>query len=177
MLRTLRTLLVLPLLIIVLAAPAAAQSQPDLRPLLEIHTSTLSTDSFNFSDARITVYQGGTLVYQARGGPDINNQTCVNTIVALGTSTPTALQNLQQALRNGQVGIQRTCGLGTGFGTNLEYELEWTSPTRRVNRFEFGTFYRTNCPAGVAVIKDAVDRFVTAVLNDRRSRVLRSTCP
>jgi hypothetical protein len=29
----------------------------------------------------------------------------------------------------------------------------------------------------VAVIKDAVDRFVTAVVNDRRTKVLRSTCP
>lgn len=173
-----RMLLVLPLLIAVLAAPAAAQPQPDLRPLLEIHTSTLTTDSFNFSDARITIYQGGTLVYQARGGPDINNQTCVNTTVALGTATPAVLRDLKQALQSGRVGIQRTCGLGTGFGTNLEYELEWTSPTRRMNRFEFGTFYRNDCPAGVATIKDAVDRFVTAVLNDPRTRVLRSTpCP
>jgi hypothetical protein len=173
-----RRLLVLSLLIATLAVPAAAQSQPDLRPLLEIHTSTLTTDSFNFSDARITIYQGGTLVYQARGGPDVNAQTCVNTTVALGTATPAALQNLKQALRNGQVGTQRTCGLGTGFGTNLEYELEWTSPTRRMNRFEFGTFYQSGCPAGVAIIKNAVDRFVRVVLNDPRTRIIRSTpCP
>jgi hypothetical protein len=167
-------------LVLLLAVPTltlAQTTQPDLRPLLEIHASTLSTDSFNFSDQRITIYQGGALVYQARSGPDQTNQTCVNTTLALGTSTPEALRNLNQALRNGQVGTQRTCGLGTGFGTNLEYELEWTSPTRRMNRFEFGTFYRSGCPAGVAVIKDAVDRFVTAVLNDRRTRVIRSTCP
>lgn len=171
-----RTLLAL---FLSLAAPAlaVAQSQPDLRPLLEIHVSTLTTDSFNFSDARITIYQGGTLVYQGRSGPDVNDQTCVNTTVALGTATPAALQNLKQALQNGRVGTQRTCGLGTTFGINLEYEIEWTSPTRRTNHFEFGSFYASGCPAGVATIKDAVDRFLTAVVNDPRTRVIRSTCP
>jgi hypothetical protein len=167
----------LALLLAVPTIAAAQTTQSDLRPLLEIHASTLSTDSFNFSDQRITIYQGGALVYQARSGPDQTNQTCVNATLALGTGSAAALRDLNQALRNGQVGIQRTCGQGSGFGTNLEYELEWTSPTRRMNRFEFGTFYRNDCPAGVAILKDAVDRFVTAVLNDPRTRVIRSTCP
>ena len=165
-------------LLFLLAAPAlaVAQSQPDLRPLLEVHAKTLNTDSPDFSDARITIYQGGTLVYQGTKGLDQNHQVCVNTTVALGTATPAALQSLKQALQNGRVGSQRTCGLGLGFGTNLEYELEWTSPTSRVNRFEFGTYYQSGCPAGVATIKDAVDRFVTAVLNDPRTRIIRSNC-
>lgn len=166
-------------LLLLLAVPmiAAAQPQPDLRPLLEIHASTLSTDSFNFTDSRITIYQGGTLVFQGKNGPDVHNQTCVNTILALGTATPAARQNLKQALENGRVGTQRTCGQGLGLGINLEYELEWKSTTGRTNRFEFGTFYPNGCPAGVTIIKDAVDRFVTAVLNDRSTRVIRGTCP
>lgn len=171
-----RRLLVLPFLIAVLAASATAQSQPDLRPLLEIHAKTLNTDSPDFSDARITIYQGGTLVYQGRRGLDQNHQVCDHTTVALGTATPAALQSLKQALQNGRVGIQQTCGLGLGFGTNLEYELEWKSTTGRTNHFEFGTYYTSSCPAGVAIIKDAVDRFVTAVLADPRTRVIRSAC-
>jgi hypothetical protein len=173
--RILRLLLVLLLAVPMLAMAQTTQS--DLRPLLEIHVSTLTTDSFNFSDARITIYQGGTLVYQGRSGPDINDQTCVSTTVALGTATPAALKNLKQSLQNGRVGTQRTCGLGTGFGLNVEYEVEWTSPTRRTNHFEFGTFYPNGCPTGVVIIKDAVDRFLTAVVNDPRTKVIRSNCP
>lgn len=172
-----RTLLALPFLLAALASPAAAQSQPDLRPLLEIHSSTLSTDSFNFTDQRITIYQGGSLVYQGKSGPDQTNQVCVDTVLALGTARPAVLQSLNQELRRGQVGAQQTCGQGLDFGINLEYELEWTSPTRRVNQFEFGTFYQSNCPAGVATIKNAVDRFVAAVLADSRTKVIRNTCP
>ena len=168
-----RTLLVL-LLLLAVPAIAVAQSQPDLRPLLEIHASTFSTDSSLFGDERITIYQGGTLVYQARSSPD---GTCVTTTLALGTATPAALQNLNQALRNGQVGIQRTCALGIEFGINLEYELEWKSNAGRTNHFEFGTAYQRNCPTGVGIIKSGVDRFVTAVVNDPRTKVIRSTCP
>jgi len=150
---------------------AAPPPPPDLRPLLEIQTHTFSTDSAEFADQEITIYQGGTLQYKATSGPV---PTCVNTTLALGTGAPAAFAPLKQALRVGQVGIQKDCGKGFEFGTNLEYRLEWRSTTGRVNRFEFGTLYKSGCPAGVAVIKKAIDDYVAAVLSAPGTKVIRS---
>jgi hypothetical protein len=161
-------------------AAARLRAQPaavaDLRPLLTITASQTSTDSPDFFTAeRFTIYQGGTLQYQAmrRAIP-----SCVDTTLALGTGSAGDQRILKRALRTGQVGIQRDCGLGQGFGINLEYQLEWRTPDGRVNRFEFGSFYQSGCPAGVAVIKDAIDAYVRAVFNARGTKIVRSApCP
>jgi hypothetical protein len=149
---------------------AAPLAQPDLRPLLVIQFKTAGTDSPTFSDDRITIYRGGALLFQAEAG----NPACTITTLALGPGLESALAALSRALRIGQVGIQRDCGLGLGFGTNLEYQLEWRGKGERVNRFKFGTFYQSSCPAGVALIKDAVDAYLVAVMNDPRTKVIRS---
>ena len=148
---------------------------PDLRPLLEIRSHRFSTDSSEFADQEISIYQGGAVQLTGTSSP---GSTCVNTVLALGTGVPAAFRNLQQALRTGQVGIQRDCGKGFEFGPNLEYSLEWRSTTGRVNHFELGTLYPSGCPAGVGVIKNAVDAYVTAFLGAPNTKVIRSAaCP
>ena len=154
-------------LVALLTAPAVLAQE---RPLLDVTSSEFNTDGPPSSFQRITVLQGGTLMLQVRS----NNGRCVFTRLATGTGSEVALRRLNRALRTGQVGSQTNCGLGFQFGTNLEYELAWQNTNGRSNRFKFGTYYRTNCPAGVARIKDAVDAFVTAVLRDPETQVLEN---
>jgi hypothetical protein len=154
---------------------AAPPPPPDLRPLLEIRTHRFSTDSSEFADQEISIYQGGAVQLKSTNSP---GTSCVNTVLALGTGAPAAFRNLQQALRTGQVGNQRDCGQGFEFGLNLEYSLEWRSTTGRVNSFEFGTLYPSGCPAGVGIIKNAVDAYVAAFLDAPGTKVVRSAvCP
>lgn len=164
------TSLILSLLAATAQAAAGPIAQPDLRPLLEIQGSSTGTDSPLSGDERITIYQGGALLYQAK----VDDGTCLLTTLALGPGSANSLKGLRRALRTGQVAIQRDCGLGLGFGTNIEYQVAWQGLDRRVNRFKFGTFYQSNCPSGVALIKKAYEDYVSAVLSDPGSKVLRS---
>jgi hypothetical protein len=172
-----KTSLAVGILALLLAARAGAAESPppDLRPLLVIQSSTASTDSLDYTDQRITIYQGGTLTLQDLISLDPRSLSgCDVRVLALGTGSPAALAKLQQALRNGQVGIQRDCGLGQDSGVNLDYRLEWTSPRGRTNRFKFGTFYQNGCPAGLALVKKAVEDYVEAVVNAPGTKVVRS---
>lgn len=169
----LKALLLAVILALGLVAPATPEAgplaQPDLRPLLVIQAKTFGTDSPTFSDDRITIYKGGTLLFQAEAG----DPACTLTTLALGTGASDILATLNRALRIGQVGIQQDCGLGFGFGTILDYQLEWRGKGERVNRFKFGSLYQSGCPSGVALIKDAVDDYILAVMNDPRTKVIR----
>lgn len=162
-----RSLLAAGALAGLLVAPAVLSQE---RPLLDIMSSEFNTDGPPSSLQRITILQGGTLMYQVRS----TDGRCVFTRLATGTGSEVALRRLNRALRTGQVGSQTNCGLGFQFGTNLEYELGWQNTNGQSNRFKFGTYYRTNCPAGVPRIKAAVDAFVAAVLRDPETEVLEN---
>jgi hypothetical protein len=152
-------------------AHGAPIAQPDLRPFLEIHARTEGTDSPTFTDERISIYQSGALVYQARGGVEGG---CIVTTLALGPGSASALRPLRRALRTANVAALQDCGLGFGFGTNLEYQLDWQGLDGRTNDFKFGTFFQSGCPSGVALIKDAVEDYVAAILQDPETKKITS---
>ncbi len=163
------------LLALGLVAPAALGAapiiQPDLRPFLDIQVKTAGTDSPTFGDERLTIYQSGALVYQTRSGVEGG---CVLTTLALGPGSASQLRAVRRALRSGDVANQQDCGLGLGFGTNLDYQLAWQGLDGRKNDFKFGTFYQSGCPSGVALIKDAVEDYLSAILSDPATTVIRS---
>jgi hypothetical protein len=168
-----RSLLAAGALAGLLAAPAVPAQELDLRPLLDVMSSETNTDGPPTSLQRFTIYHGGTLMFQSRS----SDGRCVLTKLAAGVGSQVDLRRLNRALRAGQVSSLKDCGLGFQFGTNLEYRLEWQSAEGRANRFKFGTYYRTSCPAGVPQIKNAVDAFVAAVLRDPKTEVLqRNRC-
>lgn len=148
------------------AAPASAQFY---LPMLDITYLENNTDSPIFSDRRISIYRSGDLVLQSTG----SGERCAETTLAIGTGSEKDMRRLRRALTIGQVGVQEDCGLGTGFGTNLQYQLRWHNGAGRENSFRFGSYYRTGCPAGVARIRDAVDAYVSSVLSDPKTKIIR----
>ncbi len=161
-------------LILSLLAPAmltaAPLAQPDLRILLDIHGNTTGTDGPPSGTERIALYQGGAVLYEAK----VFTGDCDITTLALGPGLPSALKAVRRALRTGQVSAQKDCGLGFQFGTNIEYQVSWRGLDARTNTFKFGTYYQSNCPSGVALIKKAYEDYASAVLSDPQTKVIRS---
>ena len=148
--------------------------QPDLRPFLDIQVHSFSTESLSFLDERTTIYQSGALVYQARNGFE---EECAHTTLALGPGSAAALRPIRRALRSGDVANQQDCGLGSDFGFYL-YQLAWEGLDGRTNDFQFGALYPSGCPAGVALVKEAVEAYLRAVLSDPATKVISNDpCP